>query len=273
VDPFSLSWMARGCLYTVPAPGASDASTDLRCCWFRARNGTILGSVVEVAILDERRRVRYLDPASPNSLRFEFTVQPKKAGCRVEVAGLWNQPGFMPRSIGTPKWLVYWRAEQLQSAVLKAPEPVPDFPLYVLEGAREGRQEWASGIDISAPLDVIWAVVDDPDGSLLNSPEVVRQWRSITTDAELFFSVHRLESGGLGCAVSQVIRHADHHVTTKHPNAEVEYRLRPRLEGGELTMTHRWDPSDMASREAVAERADSWLSRVKAAAESLARRP
>ena len=29
-------------------------------------------------------------------------------------------------------------------------------------------------IDIPAPLDVIWAVADDPDGSLVNSPTMVR---------------------------------------------------------------------------------------------------
>jgi hypothetical protein len=167
--------------------------------------------------------------------------------------------------------MAYWMAEQLPGAVLKGPESPPDFPAYLLDGASEARHELVSAIEVSAPLDVIWAVADDPDGSLLNSPEMVRQWRSISTDTELSFAVSRLESGGLSCGVSRVVRHGGYHVTAKHPKAEVEYRLRPHLEGGELTMIQRWDPSDTATREWRPEQADVWLSRVKAAAESLAR--
>ncbi|HEX4430395.1 MAG TPA: hypothetical protein VHZ96_14105 [Frankiaceae bacterium] len=97
-------------------------------------------------------------------------------------------------------------------------------------------------------------------------------WRTSTPDAELSFSVLRRESDGFYCDVSQVIRHAEHHVTTRFGAGEVEHRLLPDGEGGQLMTIHRWDRSLSISPEALAEKANGWLSSVKAAAEALARR-
>ena len=270
-DPFALSWMAAGCLYTAPVPPTSETSSDLRCYWRRASNSMLVGGVVEVEVREDGRRLQYLDLSASRPLRFEFTLVPKGSGCRVEVAGIWNQARYLPRSVGTPKHQVWRTAELLRGAVSWGPESEPEFSFYALDGSGARPQELVRRVDISAPLDVIWAVADDPDGSLVNSPTVVRQWRLQASDAELFFAVNRNDAGEVGCNVSQVLRHAEHHVTTRSSMEEVEYRLLPRGDGGELTIIHRWDERVRLIPEAAGENHDAWLLRVKAAAETLAR--
>jgi hypothetical protein len=262
VDPLALSWMVVRCFYTVPAPALPGANSEFRCWWRRLETGRLTSGVFEVVMLEPQRHLRYVELAR-RALSFELTLEPESGSCRVEVAGFWNDM----ESAGAVKKLVRRWARHLPKAVRAGRIADQAAPLHLLNGPGYRPHEAHHEIDISAPLDTIWAAVDDPAGVLPHAPGIQRRWRADVGGNQLSFSIYQLNGPRAICTLEHVIRHEEHRVTTRSTHSEEEHRLVPHGTGAKLILVQRWSRRLPTKREAMDKHATNWLSIVKAAAE------
>jgi hypothetical protein len=263
LDPHALSWMVVGCSFTAAVPKLSESDAELRCWWTRCDYRALGSGVFEIEELEPRRRLTFRELAR-RAMQFEFTLEPDAAGCRVEIVGIgkgWDSAGAVRKLV--KRWV-----HRLPKAIRASATAEPPSPGRVIDGAGPRPLAAVQSIEVSAPLDVIWAAVDDPNGSIVHSPRVIRQWRAQIAETEYSFSIMEPKGPRTVCSVSEVIRHADHHVTTRGAFWEIEHHLEAQGTGGRLFATYRWSRHLRVTRAAMENDLNDWMSSVKVAAEA-----
>jgi hypothetical protein len=268
----AMYWIVTGSVLALPVPDRPEGVGGLWCCWQRLSDGSLKAGVFEVVEFQPGRSIALLERQRPDAdSRVEFLLEDRgeRTQVRITVRESMYRYEWGQRGPGVNERYLSRLAEGLEFAladVVPGPHDVETLVFQPNASAPEAVHE----IRIQAPLEEIWRVNQDEDGTLISVPELEKQWLTQHDGRLLQVQLVRRADSGLGCAFQLMLRPEHFRDITRAWSLEVEQQLLPQQDGAVLRTTYRWDPKSMTA-EAIADSARRWLLAVKAEAEGGAR--
>ncbi|HEX4430707.1 MAG TPA: SRPBCC family protein [Frankiaceae bacterium] len=264
----AMYWIVTGSVLALPVPDLPTGVGAVTCCWQRASDGAVRAGVCEVVEFEPLRAIVLLERQRPEAnSRIGFDLEAASDGTRVQisVSECMYRYEWGRRGEGVTERFLRRLAEGLEVALAnEAPGP-HDVQTLVLQADSHSAQA-VHEVQIEAPPDDIWPVVQQEEGALLVGPELEKQWFARQDGRDLQVQMIRTSDGGMSCAFQQILRPDPFRLVVRGPQIEIDHQVLPVTNASLLRLTHRWNPRAV-SAQLVHESAERWLAAVKALAE------
>jgi uncharacterized protein YndB with AHSA1/START domain len=269
LDSQAMLWFIADGVLAARVPGDPEAVGALRCGWQQRSDGSIAVAVHEIVELERDRRVVFLarQRAYLHS-QLECQLESHPEGTRVAVSVTQQRQRYdWAMHEASVRLLPSRLANGLRAAVEGTHSPPIDARL-LLAGATTDIQEATHHIEIQAPAELIWSLVEDE--TVFPRPDLERQWRTNDGDVELHFQLRSTSDEGLNCVVSRVLRDARFRRTDLARGFDATDHLIVGADSHELHVSYRWDGHRKFSRDRASAHAEGFLAAVKLKAQTLA---